>query len=203
MSEDLNRHRHAMRLLRDMERELDGGGYGNQPQRGFHAQAPDPLAPSPQTNMRREAPRKWNDPETLRRVVDGEAKFWGGLAEDVGGALSRTFEPVNQFHRNLRARTERDGEIRDRYLPEIERARRGELSANIDAYVGTNAHNARMGARVAQQQRELDGMRSAMAPDLRDQNGVRLALQPQWPVHEMDDDELLAAIEEERARAGR
>jgi hypothetical protein len=177
-------------------------------ERGFFQQQPDPMAfaPVPRAAPMQPPPPRDDDwtlekafrPETLRRVAENEGRFWGGLAKDVGGALSRTFEPVGDFMESAVERGRQMSDVHHRYQPQIDAVNARTAALRFEEHQARNAGRARLGALVDAQQAEMPAMRA----DLMDRFSPPTVQHTMRAPQDMDDDELMAELERERARAG-
>lgn len=145
MTENLNAYRESMRILRDLERQIDGGSQAANSRPAPSAQGA-PRTPVPtnyaQTNMRRERPQEWTIPNIAGFTNDGQfdpyllADNWSGIAREgvrqIGGAL----EPVaNAVGGGVRAAQQwnRERQLSPQQAAELRRANASAGALSADA----------------------------------------------------------------------
>lgn len=145
MTENLNSHRHAMRILRDLERQIDGGSPAANsrpaPSTQGAPRTPVPTNYGPQSNMRRDRPEEWTIPNIAGFTNDGQfdpyllADNWGGMAREAQRQIGGALEPVaNAVGGGVRAAQQwnRERQLSPQQAAELRRvnASAGALSAD-------------------------------------------------------------------------
>lgn len=189
MTENLNSHRHAMRILRDLERQIDGGSKA-----GASTPAPARNTPSraPMNGGARQQ-RQPGVPEFFARGVQETGRYIGNA---VGGALSDVHDWHMNRGREVMGLDDERKRIEAEYRPQIRDAQRGVARARAGALSMSGREHETVDRFARGNQYIGERMDAAMY------DPQRSPFSGSAPPEELSDDDLLAELEALNGRGG-